>query len=203
VATKVQIFNRAARAAGETQRIADVEETGLVPTTLADVYDDFLREVLEARDWPWARAKVALSPSAETRVGWDFTFTLPTDCVRPLALLYEGERRELIPTKERTPFEVVPNDAHNGYLLCAADDEFEVLEYIAFIDSPALYPPHFVEAFVLRLAAHLLDAVKKAPAEALAMMARYENAVAVAHAVANNAAGVPAYLDPPGITARG
>jgi hypothetical protein len=275
VATKLQIVNRAARHAGETRRIEDIGEASLVATTCADVYDDFVREALEAREWPWARVKAPLTEVGEqvksytgdgattlfvvpydigdasqltvtvngaavelgtgytftppdggfaarvtflaapangaaiklvvttTRVGWDYVFTLPTDCVRPLALLLEGERRELIPSKQRLPFEVVPNNARTGYLLCTESDEFEVLEYVAHITEATMYPPHFVEALALRLAAHLLDAVKKAPDEAVTMMARYENAVAVAFAVANNAAGVPACLDSPGLVAHG
>lgn len=203
MATKVQIWNRAARAAGETRQIASEDDLGVVVATLAEVHEDIVREALAAKEWPWARVQSALSAVSETRVGWEFVYTLPADCVRPLALLHEGERRELIPVSERLPFTVVPNDARDGYLLCTDDDEFEVLEYIPFIAEPTVYPPHFIEALVRRLAAHLLDAVKKAPDEALAMMKRYELALADAMVVALNSAGPKTKLESPGILARG
>lgn len=275
MATKLQIWNRAARAAGETRRIESEADTTPVATALADVFDDFVREALSAKEWPWATAQSALTEVGEqsvsytgdaaqtafsvpydigadasllavtvngavlelgtgysytppdggfaaivtfavapavsaaivltvttTRVGWDFVFTLPDDCLRPLALLHEGERRVMLRPEARAPFAIVPNNGRTASLLCADDNEFEVLEYTALIMETSLYPPHFVEALVRRLAAHLLDAIKKAPAEAKAMLERYEEALADAMVVANSSAGQMPVLESRALASR-
>lgn len=276
MASKLQVWNRAARAAGETQRIEALDDTGVVAATLADVFEDLAREAFTAREWSWAtvqspltevsaqsisylgdggqvdfrvpydigpdasqltvtvngvlavlgagytytpptdgfsaKATFIAAPAAAstvvltvttTRVGWDFVFTMPDDCVRPLALLCQGERRADVQPRYRTPFAVVPNNGRTGYLICANTDQFTAFEYVAFVVETSMWPAHFVEAVVLRLAAHLLDAVKKSPGEAMAMMQRYEAAVGKASAVANNGMGQPPHFPSPGLAARG
>lgn len=275
MATKLQIWNRAARAAGDTQRIESVADTRPTAAACADAYDDYVREVLAAREWPWAIAQAPLTEIGEqsvsytgndaqvaftvsydigdasqikvtvnsvelvlgthyaftpptddfsatvtflvapangsaitltvmtTRVGWDFVFSYPSNCVRPLALLHEGERRSRLPQAQRVPFVVVPNNSLTGYVVCADADDFEVLEYVALITEESMYPPHFAEALVRRIAAHLLDAVKKAPREAAVMMESYYQQVGIAHAVANNSGGQPEQVESPALVARG
>lgn len=280
MATKLQIFNRAARAIGETVRIQSENETTLVASVIADVYDDFVRDLLSLREWPWSIAQTPLTevsaqsiayvgddttaifivpydlgvdasqltvvvngvtktlgvdyayepPDAgvgakvvfavppamgaavtltvnTSRVGWEHVFALPDDCVRPLALLGGStsawrERRGIVPAEQRVPFAVVPNNGRTGFLICSDEPDANVLEYVALTQNTSVYPPHFVEALVCRIASHLADAVKKEPREAQMWLQRMDLAIADAIAAANNGSGQPDVYETPGLTAR-
>jgi hypothetical protein len=105
------------------------------------------------------------------RTGWDFIYAVPANCVKPLALLGEGQRQSMIvDPSERVPFEVMVNNGESGFLICTNDDSFETLEYTRLVRNAGLYPSHFVEALVRRLAAPLIEAIPKKPKEARLVM---------------------------------
>lgn len=280
MATQLDIWNRAAQAAGETQIIASLTETTVVATAIARVYDDFVREVLTARAWAWAIAQVPLTEVSDqtiaysgdgattqftvpydigdasqlavtingvagvpgtdytfappangfpalvtfttapalsvalsfvvstSRVGWSYVYAVPSDCIRALALLHCNERRMLIREQSHTlhdvreSFAIVLNNARSGYLVVTENDDFVALEYVAFVRNPTIYPPHFVEAVVRRIAAHLLNAIKKSPQEAMAMMQQYQLALASAVAASNSSNGALVPPLTPALAAR-
>lgn len=92
-----------------------------------------------------------------TRVGWQYLYNLPADCVTPIALLGEGMRHALTPTEARIEFALMASDSGTGKLLCCnlPASEFECLEYIAFLDFPPMYPTLFIDALAFLLASEL------------------------------------------------
>lgn len=98
-----------------------------------------------------------------SRTGWRHAYTLPADCVTPLALLYQDTRFSLLPVKSRAEWTIVANDAGDGALFCANldSDQFDALEYVALIDYVPAMPRKFVDALSWRLAEELAYAIKK------------------------------------------
>ena len=61
MATKLQIWNRAASAAGETQPINSEQDPYQAAVLLAASFDDKLRELLELRPWQFAKMQATLT----------------------------------------------------------------------------------------------------------------------------------------------
>jgi hypothetical protein len=202
--TKVNIWNRALNRIGATQLVQAETDTTPEAEACQLNYDDRVGQVLENVPWPWATKQAALNATAETRVGWDYTYLLPADCVSPIALLAEGQRFEMIAEKDRTPFELKMNDAGDALLLCTnvSEDDFECLEYVALIENPTLYPRQFVDAVVCLLAADLARSIKKDPV--LARQYEHDYLVAKSQAWADvwNARATGAAPTTPSLAAR-
>lgn len=275
MASDLQIWNRAAFAAGETKPIQSKQDTANAAVLLSYLYDDILREVLAFHPWTWARAQAGLveiseqvktyigdggtldylipyansdqsqiavtingvaklfgtdwtyteptdgyqgkvtflvAPAAATsvaitvkteRTGWDFIYAVPPKCVKPLALLGEGQRQTMIVDPgERVPFEVMLNNDDSGLIICTNDDSFETLEYTRLVTNAAIYPPQFVAALVARLAAPLIEAIPKKPKDAQAKMQEYFALVGEAVRVDNESVGEQETPPSPGEVAR-
>jgi hypothetical protein len=96
------------------------------------------------------------------RAGWENVFALPSDFVSVIGLVPEDMRYSQVAVKSRIEFEILPNDAGDGLVLCtdADADEF-VLKYVAQIDQVLVMPRKFVSALAWRLAEELARAVKQ------------------------------------------
>ena len=99
-------------------------------------------------------------------LGWGYVYTLPTDCVRPVAVLLDGERVTLLSSK--TPFDIQrSNDGKSRVLCCDIEPgDFEAFEYIAMPsgdDYPPAYSQLFTDALVYLLASRLAGPITKRP----------------------------------------
>ena len=212
---KVGIWNRALDRIGETEPIEDEDEDRMAADVCRRHYDDCLLEVLESTPWPFATKQSALtSPTGVTRTGWDYIYTLPTDCAYPLALLDEDQRIGLMNADERVPFEIMSDDAGVWRILCCdvASDEFEVLEYVATPTSTASndttgggingWPRTFADAVIWRLAAELALAIKKDRQMYIGCMQSYMLSLSNARADQFNSKHPDPEPDPPSVAAR-
>ena len=165
-AAQVDIWNLALDLIGENEPVESPTEERLAAEVCRRHYGRTLKQALSAYPWAWASKQSALStPAGVTRTGWDYVYALPADCVRPVALLADGERISLLDLESRHPFAIMLDDTGHGHLLCcdldASADDFEVLEYTALAEYIPIYPGAFVDALAYALASPLAAAVKK------------------------------------------
>ncbi len=101
---------------------------------------------------------------AISRIGWEHLYTLPSDCVTPVALLADGSTRlALTPKDQQIPWELQSNEGGDGALLCtnAGAGDLDRLEYVAFYTHVPSMPATFIDAVAWRLAAALCDPLRK------------------------------------------
>lgn len=188
----VHVWNQALGCIHHSQFIQN--ETAATPEVEACslYWEDAIEACLERYAWPFARKQSTLStPDGVSRNGWEYVYTLPADCVTPLALLPEDTHLDETPIDDRIPFAVMVNDAGDGLLLCSNADQsaedFAVLEYTSRVVLPRLWPRLFLEAVVWWLASKLANVLPKDPAKAAACMQAHEAAIRAAVAGSDNA----------------
>lgn len=87
MATDVQLVNLALSRVGETQFLDSLEEASAAARNAKTVYVLQRQQLLEAFDWSFARAQVALARlSGEDVPGWLYAYALPDNCLVPRAL---------------------------------------------------------------------------------------------------------------------
>lgn len=141
-----------------------------------------------------------------SRIGWEYVYPLPVDCVAPIALLTEDTRLSLVPHESRIRFEVLPDDAGEGLLLCCdvAPDDFERLEYVYLCEYAPLWPAQFEEALACRLASELALSITKDRALAAGLLAAHRDALDRASVNASNLGNDESHRAlTPSIAARG
>jgi hypothetical protein len=189
---KIGIWNRALFRVGESGSKVEAEtDTSIAAEACLLVYDDCLEQTLESFDWPFATKQIALSePAGVSRTGWEYVYTLPADCVRPIALLAEDQRMGLLTKDMRFPFAIFVDDADEKQYLCAdvdiAEEDFEVLEYIALIEYVPAYPRRFVSALSWLLASELALSLKKDTKLSITCLQAYDLEITKAQADALN-----------------
>ena len=187
----VDIWNLALLAVGETDLLQAVEESGNVAQVCRLNYYKCLEQLLACgHPWSFALKHGTLSQLEDTtRTGWEYVYSVPTDCLLPLALLAEDERVELKARGERLPYRVMLGDDGASKILCTdydnGDDEFDVLEYVTNTARVTLMSAEFIDALVHRLAMPLALGIAKKPA--LAKDCYLFSQQALAQAIANDA----------------
>lgn len=182
--SEIAIWNKALSRIGETDFVEATTQSTPAAEACSLHYEDCLEQMLERFPWPFATKQADISsPSGVSRTGWDYIYTLPSDCIRPIALLAEDVRVSLLGLGGAPTFEIRLNDAGNGRLLCCDLDvsveDFEVLEYIPMLTSAAIttMPRAFIDALAWRLAAELAMALKKDPTLAAKCLGAYEGSI--------------------------
>jgi len=138
--TQVQICNLALTRMGATGVIQSLTEASEEAYNCNRLYEPSLRAALRMYPWDFATAIATLALLSETPDDYDYAYSLPSGCVRPLYLL----------PKQDPALEF----AVRGVTLYS-DEEDAVLAYTQYISNPALYDDGFAEAFSYRLAADL------------------------------------------------
>lgn len=189
--TQVDICNMALMNIGESHLIQSLDESSTPARACKLWYERSVKLALGFFPWPWATTQAVLSLLANvTRVGWEYVYALPGDCVTPLALLADGERIGLLSKDARHPFALQWGGEGVGSVLCTdlAADDFDALEYIAHVDDPASYPEAFVQVVAWVLSGRLAMAIKKDPALAGQCMAAAQDMAnqSAAHALTSH-----------------
>lgn len=252
--SKVGVWNRALLRIGHTRLIQSEADPGDEAEVCDAVYDDVVREVLEARDWNWATdirpitqvntrtvsftgdsltseftipyafrdstqvsATVGGAPAPSftvtaptesalgtisivptpgsgvpivvtisyQRVGWRNIYSLPSDFLRPVALLTRGERIDMTPTALQQQWRIVMDDDGRSKVLLAdlAPSAVAGIEYVGARYDVVSWPRKFLDAVVARMAMELAAAIPKDPNKAQLMLALYDDALSKAFAL--------------------
>lgn len=187
----VDIWNIALLAVGETDLLSGVDDSGQAADLCRLHYYKCLEQLLGCgHPWTFALKHGELTQLEDTtRTGWDYIYSIPTDCLLPLALLAEDERVELKQRGERLAYRIMQGDDGASKILCtdydnsASADEFDVLEYVANTAPVTLMSADFIDALGYLLAFHLARAIpkKRDLAGDCYLYAQQVLAVAIAH----------------------
>lgn len=155
--TAVEVWNRAISRVSQSTRVQDEADASQAAEVCRLHYADCLGELLEDFPWSWAKGQSNVAAlSTVTRVGWEYAYNLPTDCLVPRAILDGEVRIALVPGETRVPWELQANDTRNGKVLCTdADLSDAALEYTAWVETVEVFPRLFVDALAWRLAGEL------------------------------------------------
>lgn len=146
--TEVDIANMALSRLGTRATIADLSESSTEARVVGVWYAATRDALLRARNWNFARVRRTLSLSGAAPAGWRFSYALPSDCLRLLAL-EAGHATQALPA---IAFEIV-SDGASRFVLTDADDAVGL--YTQRVTDPGRMDPGFVAAFVDQLAAHI------------------------------------------------
>lgn len=186
----VAICNLALSRIGARSAVQSLNEDSTEAQACKLLYDFARDATLEAHDWNFARARVALADFGGPPAGWSYRYALPSDCLAP-RFLEQSPR-----TAQRPPFRV-----EGGALL--TDMAAATLVYTAAVVDPARFSPSFVTALSWRLGADLalpLTGKESLHQRCYAAWREVVNTAAVADA---NAEAPDAAPDAAWITARG
>lgn len=175
-----EICNIALGRIGQGQFISALGDPGTEAEACTVFYGTARDALLELVPWPFAETYAdlaALDPDIYEIPGWDFVYTLPTDCV---AARYLWAGVEEPPEEQRIPFGL-KRLASVGKVL-VTNQEDAVLVYTARVVDVLQYPPTFVDALAWRLAVDLTMRIPVKPQTALAMQVKAQAALEAAGA---------------------
>lgn len=151
--TKTTVSNLALREIG-TYRIEDFDtEDSAEAEVLRDVWDDTLRSCLSRHEWRFAMKQAQLQQGDTPTARYDYQYRLPADYVR-LSVVSDQETME-----PQTDWDVVYMAGEPVPSVISASDACYV-EYVALIEDPASWAPHFVDYFVAVLASRIAAPLK-------------------------------------------
>jgi len=183
--SKVEVWNLAQSRVGDTDFIESETADDPSAQVCRVCWDTIVNATFEAVQWPFATTQAALtSLGADYRTGWDYGYQLPADCAKPIALLNEGDRVGKLTRDARYVFEIqLHADGETGVLLTDLEaDDFDVLEYVAYVTYIGRWSGQFTSAVAWRLAAELALGIKKDTRLAQAALQAYDRAIAFAAA---------------------
>lgn len=185
----VGIVNMALMRIG-VKRIASLTENSEQAIAANAIYEYIRDEVLEAKDWRFAKTRVALAQNAtEPEYGYDFAYTLPTDFLR--ICFRRDDDPSFYPSgayaSAWTADEVTIESVKYGYVIEALDDGTKCLFtdydnedydlYITYIrkeTNPAKYSPAFINCLADRIAAELATPLTEGRQKFVDRMTIYE-----------------------------
>lgn len=174
--TQVDIINAALGEIGSTALITTIDDNTEEARAAKAVYERCLKRALEVGRPKFAHRTAILDiPNiAVTRTGWDYIFELPPDFLSmdPEVTFEYDIQGEFL-------------DEANVQILLTNLAEVEI-QYVAYIDTPAVYSAEFAEALVLLLASKFAAALPKDRAMAKDLEAQFRAVIAEAGAAQRN-----------------
>lgn len=139
----VSLMNRALRLIGG-QAIAAGDEEGLEAHIASAAFDDIRDTVLADFAWGFATRWASLALlDVQPAFGARYAYRLPTDALRVVDVRNSSDMAQA-----PAHFWLAGRDVYTDASPC-------LMRYVARIEQSADWPPHFCEAFVIRLAAEL------------------------------------------------
>lgn len=166
--SNVNIANRALQKLGDSS-IVSLTQDSKAARSCNLAFERVRRSELRRHPWNFAIKRTTLAPDSDApEFDYDYAFTLPADCLRPLPpkdydLDWKIEGRKIL-TNQGDTLELV---------------------YIADIDDPTEFDESFVEAFACKLAAEIAEALTGSSEKK--KMAWQEYDIAIKEAKRNNA----------------
>jgi hypothetical protein len=159
VTTEAQVCNLALGLLGQKQFIDRLDERTPEAQLCRVFFVPTWKHLLSTYDWSFARKDAALALTTQTRIGWEFAYAMPSDCIEPRRL-WNGERR---PGRGGTiPWARGAADADSAPLVLT-DQEEAVLIYTANIATVARWPASFVTAVAAQLAVPIAGGLSVKP----------------------------------------
>lgn len=127
--------------------------------------------LLEMRPWTFAIRRAALAEVADNPLDddWSYAYTLPSGCLRPLALLLPGAPERVLGTgadSDAGTFPYLVETAANGSKILYTNVEAGYLRFIAAVTDTTKFTPGFVLALSRLLASYLAGPIIKGTAGA-------------------------------------
>lgn len=151
MASKTEICNLSLSHIGVGKEIADLDTEDSQEANACRRFYDIARDTV-FRDYPWPfTTKMAMLGLVEENptVEWRYSYSYPPDCLRARRIL-SGVRNDN--RQSRVPYRIVKGDSG---LLIYTDERDACLEYSAREEDVLRYPPDFINALSLRLAAYI------------------------------------------------
>ncbi len=133
---------------------------------------------------PGASTDVLITVNA-SREGYEHLYAVPTDFLKDVGLLVDGERLIRTPNSLRQEYRIFPSATGEGLVL-ATDldtDDFDGLEYVSRMEHVPLWPAEFLNAIVYKLAAALAAGLVKDRRLAKDLNAAYDDCLSKAFAL--------------------
>lgn len=156
MASKADICNAALSNLGAAPSVTSIDppDGGAYSLHCARTYTMALQYLLASHPWQFALKRKALAAVSDApNDQWSYAKALPSDCLRPIALLPAGAENDT------AGIEYVIE----GTTLYCDEDDVTLLYIIADVE-PGRMPPFFVNAFADRMAYMLATPVMKADA---------------------------------------
>ena len=155
MASVVQICNLALSNLGDGARVTAIDPSdGSVQANLCAVFYPVARDALfERYPWSFANARAALvldTTIADPLDSWEFSYVVPTDCLRVIGVHAEAD------SADRTPQDFV---REGGYLFTNTEDA--VIRYTKQVTLATSYPALFVVALARLLSSYLAGPLLK------------------------------------------
>ncbi|RKY06605.1 MAG: hypothetical protein DRP56_07115 [Planctomycetota bacterium] len=145
MSSKIEIWNLALLHVG-SNAITSVDDDDKGAIALSRVYDMVRDRLIQEYPWSWAKARVKLSKSASAPdIGYEYAYTLPGDVLNAIKTNQPDYPFQRFGSTLEIDFD--NSDA-------ADDDEELFLTYVKRVEEGD-YPPLFVEALALALAASI------------------------------------------------
>lgn len=183
MASSTEVCNIALAHLGSGKSIASMTERSQEAMACKQFFEIARDATLRDFPWPFATKIDALALIAEDpNADWAFSYRYPTDCLKIRRIL-SGVRNDTPDT--RVPYKIA--NASSGQVLFT-DQPNAQIEYTLRVEDPQQYPPDFVMAFSLRLAAYIAPRVTGGDAFKLSERALrlYQLEISSAQATATN-----------------
>lgn len=154
--SKTEICNMALMHIGSTKEIRDLSsENSAEARAMRRFYDEARREVLRDGGWPFANGIATLALIEEDpNTQWKYSYEPPSGSLRNIRIVVAGIRKE----QESNPIPFQLGYTSSGTVLYT-DQESAELEYVANVEDVSRFPPDFVLAFSLLLAAYTAPSI--------------------------------------------
>lgn len=162
-ASEVSICNLALQLLGQS-RITSLSEDSANARECNASYEAMRDAEIEAHPWSFAVRRATLAPDTATpEFDFDYAFSWPTDCLRPLPPRRDGLDWEMEDRK------ILTNDGAVIYL-----------RYLAAVTDPARFSPLFVNALAARIALHLCERITQSNQKKIDAEKAYAQAISAA-----------------------
>ena len=151
MASEVDICNLALSHLGDEATVASISppEGSAQSAHCARFYPMARDTVLESHDWSFATKRITLAETGTAPGNWLYSYSLPADCLRPIAVLAPGASNDNSEDYIR----------EGDYIYC--NTATATLRYVAFITDTTKFTPALVNAISFLLALYLNGPITK------------------------------------------
>ena len=167
MASVVDICNLALAHLGEIPNISSIDPPeGSAHAEKCERFYPLARDTaLEMRNWSFALKRVVLAQVKNDHPSWQFKYSLPADCIRPISVAQPGTHVEVFaaiyPDRPQPLGRPAVDDfAVEGAFIYTSREDVELL-YLRRISDTTKFPPLFVSAVAWLLASYLAGAITR------------------------------------------